>query len=223
VAFPVTHLLVGDALLAKQTACVWPDVDAAQFLLGSLAPDGVHYREEFMGAAMQNIGHAKKITHLCPVSDERWGAVTDNEGWVKCVQAWMRESSGPLAYGYAVHVLTDLHNNMTLWERFRTQYPAEAAKGYASDYYRDLHEIDLRLYLSHVKGRKIEQLLASAKPNDIPGLVSAEEINAIRDNILYENYKGRIPAVGYECSFITYDETLGFIAEAAEAVSRWLV
>jgi len=214
-AFPITHLLVADALLDRRARS---DEDAAQFMLGALAPDAVHYREGFVGAAMKNIGPAKKVTHLCPVSDERWGAVTDNGGWVQHVKAWMRGNFGPLADGYAVHVLTDIHNNMTLWERFRTTYPEEAVKGYTSDYYRDLQEIDLRLYLSHVQGGKIERLLATAVPCDIPGLVTAGELGAIRDNILYENYKGRTLDDSHELRFVSYDGTLEFVEEAVAAI-----
>ena len=219
-AFPITHLLVAGALLGRIPG--YEDTDATQFMLGALAPDAVHYREGFVGAAMKNIGHAKKVTHLCPISDERWGAVTDNEGWVKCVQAWLKSNTGPLAKGYAVHALTDIYNNMTLWECLRTRHPAEAAAGYASDYYRDLKEIDLRLYLSHFKGTKLERLLESAEPCDMPGLVTAGELGAIRDNILYENYNGRTPAAGYEYTFLTYDETLKFIEDAVSAVEGWL-
>ena len=214
-AFPITHLLVADALLDRRARS---DEDAAQFMLGALAPDAVHYREGFVGAAMKNIGPAKKVTHLCPVSDERWGAVTDNGGWVQHVKAWMRGNFGPLADGYAVHVLTDIHNNMTLWERFRTTYPEEAVKGYTSDYYRDLQEIDLRLYLSHVQGGKIERLLATAVPCDMPGLVTAGELGAIRDNILYENYKGRTLDDSHEFRFVSYDGTLEFVEEAVTAI-----
>ena len=214
-AFPITHLLVADALLHRRPRS---DTDAAQFLLGALAPDAVHYREGFAGAEMKNIGAAKKITHLCPVSDERWGAVTDNEGWIKCIRNWACSIAGPAAEGYAVHTLTDCYNNLTLWHRFRTRHPAEAAKGYASGYYRDLQEIDLRLYLAHVKGSRIERLLAMAEPCDMPGLVSAEEVRAIRDNILYENYKGRVPAASHEYTFVTYDETLEYIAKTADFI-----
>jgi len=218
-AFPITHLLVAEALLARQPR---PPEDAAQFMLGALAPDAIHYRAEFVNAGMKNIGHAKKITHLCPVSDERWGAVTDNDGWVKCVYDWKKCNTGPLADGYAAHVLTDLYNNMTLWEQFRTSHPEEAAKGYSSAYYQDLQEIDLRLYLSQVKDSQVEQLLAMAKPHDMPGLVSAEEIGAIRDNILYENYKGRTLDASHKYSFMTYDITQDFINDAAETILGWL-
>ena len=218
--FPATHLLVADALLAHKPRL---SADAAQFMLGALAPDAVHYRNEYMGAAMKNIGPAKKITHLCPVSEERWGSVTDNEGWVRCVQAWLCKNPGPLAGGYAAHVLTDLYNNMTLWENFRANHPAEAAKGYVSGYYRDMQEIDLRLYLSYVQDTEIERLLTKALPCDMPGLATAEEICAIRGNILHENYKGRMPAKAFEYSYVTYDDMLDFIEETVAVIERWLV
>ena len=109
---------------------------------------------------------------------------------------------------------------MTLWERFRTQYPQEAAKGYDSGYYRDLKEIDIRLYQSQFQGSKIEALLSQAKAQDMPGLVSAEEIHAIRDNILHEHCKGLSPTPGYEYTFVTYDETLEFIQSAADFIGN---
>jgi len=239
-AFPITHLLVADALLSRHPR---DDADAAQFLLGALAPDAVHYREGFTASEKKDIGAAKKITHLCPISDERWGAVTDNEGWICCIKEFLQTQADPIAKsasaegsitpalensnnfhalleGYAVHALTDCYNNMTLWHRFRTQHPAEAAKGYASGYYHDLQEIDIRLYLAYVKDSKIERLLAMAEPCDMPGLVSAKEIHAIRDNILYENYKGRVPFKSHEYAFVTYDETLEYIAKTADFIDE---
>ena len=218
-AFPLTHLLVAEELLSRRPRS---DSDAALFLLGSIAPDGVHYRKDFVGAEQHNIGPSKKITHLCPVSDERWGAVTDNEGWVRCVQDFAKAHTGPLAEGYAVHALTDIYNNMTLWKRFSTQHPDEAAKGYKSAYYSDLRDIDLRLYRTHAKVARIEALLAQAQASDMPGLVSAAEISAIRDNILYEYFEGHWPVDGYEYRFVSYDETLEFIQGTADFVENVL-
>jgi len=213
-AFPLTHLLVAYEIIARYPR---QDADAALLLLGSIAPDAVHYREGFIGGSMSNIGNAKKITHLCPVSDEKWGAVTDNDGWINKVKAFAKSHKGPLAEGYAIHVLTDIYNNITLWENFRTQHPKEAAKGYKSGYYQDLREIDLRLYQSKVKNSQIEPLLAKAVASEMPGLVTAEEIIAIQNNLLCKNYEN--PTPGYMYRFISYDETLRFIQDTADFIS----
>jgi hypothetical protein len=42
-----------------------------QFYLGSIAPDGVHFRENY------NSG-LKLLSHLC-VGDEKWGMLTNND------------------------------------------------------------------------------------------------------------------------------------------------
>ena len=213
-AFPLTHLLIADYLL-KHTKLVSND---SAFLLGSIAPDAVHYRVGFQGAAMANIGASKKISHLCPISDERWGQVTDNTGWEKCVVDFLHaHPNDPFCAGYATHVLTDIFNNIGIWSRFRTKYPDEAAKGYASDYYRDLNNIDIQLYHRLYRSSGIESRLADAIARDVPGLVTAEEIYAIRDNLLHDYYKdATVLPQEAPYTFVTYDEVIQFIKDAAE-------
>lgn len=239
--FPLIHLLVADELLACKSRS---KNDAAQFLLGSLGPDAVHYRE-FLPEDKNSLGPAKKITHLCPVSDERWGQVTDNEGWIESVRDFVKESepivhhegslpqsSGathPLQYrtrsfieGYAVHALTDLHNNKTIWSRFRTYHPDEAAKGYKSDYYQDLISIDRQLYQTSPQVSRIWELLAEARPCDMPGLVSEEEIRAIHENILHEYCQGLTQAYRQEYKYVTYEELLAWVNQAVDFIESVL-
>ena len=195
-SFPITHLRVAD-IVAQSLKL--DDEQGADLLLGSLAPDGVHYRAGLHGDAMHDIGAMKKISHLCPVSEERWGQVTDNENWLAEVKQFLHKETDYLAIGYAVHVLTDLFNNMTLWHNFRTHYPDEAAKGYASVYYRELPLLDLELY-QQKETRRILRLLPLAVPRDFPGRVNAEEIAAIRASIFakksgsYQAYVNQPPA-----------------------------
>ena len=219
-AFPLTHLLVANVIITKNKR---NDEDAAQFLLGALAPDAVHYRQGFTNASQKDIGTTKKTSHLCPQSRERWGEVTDNAGWIDSVKLFLRSNSGPFAEGYAVHALTDIYTNMTIWDRFKTQHPEEATKGYKSNYYRDLGEIEIRLYQQQVQGTRILELLAKAKAQDMPGLVSAGEINAIRENIVHNHCKNLQPTPQYEHTFVTYDETLSFIKQTASFIEAIIV
>ena len=213
-AFPLTHLLVAYELLTRLPR---PDHDASLFLLGAIAPDAVHYRQEFISAEQATIGATKKISHLCPISDEKWGQVTDNDGWIECIKQFLRKHRDPMAEGYATHVLTDIYNNTTLWRGFSTLYPQEAAKGYKSGYYADLRNIDARLYQSIPHVGQIENLLRETTAHDMPRLVSAEEITAIRDSILNdESYKPPLPTPSREYTYVTYDEMLAFIQDAAD-------
>jgi len=215
-AFPLTHLLVADILLTRHS---YDKTEASAFILGSLAPDAVHYRTT-IPSDMGGIGATKKITHLCPISEERWGSVTDNTGWVAQVKAFLQSHPGPLYAGYATHALTDIYNNMTLWERFRTNHPKEAKKGYQSLYYQDLRNIDQRLFQELTpQVDRIWRLLAAAVPRDLPGLITADELRAIQENILYENYKNLEPNLSRDYSFVTYEESLAWMQDAADFVA----
>lgn len=216
-AFPLTHLCVAYRILESNFL---PEADAAQFLLGSIAPDAVHYRTEFLGAEMKGIGAAKKITHLCPVSNEPWGKVTDNDGWINCVKDFLAANPpDPLYAGYAAHVLTDIQNNQTLWHNFRTSNPQEAAKGYASTYYDDLRHIDMHLYMKLPERPQIMKLLSKAIPIEIPGLIAREELHAIQNNILHEHFKNAtLPSDAFKYNFVNYNDMLTFIKNAAKKI-----
>ncbi|MCL2528673.1 MAG: hypothetical protein FWE42_09695 [Defluviitaleaceae bacterium] len=217
--FPLTHLLVADELLTRKPRKM---EDGAQFLLGSISPDAVHHRKD-LPTDMAGIGPLKKITHLCPVSDERWGQVTDNKGWIACAKDFLNKHPGdPFAEGYAIHVLVDLYNNMTLWNNFRTNHPHEAADGYKSGYYQDLKNIDLRLYQSLPQVSRIWSLLADAKVCEIPGLVGSEEMQSIQNGILHNDYKPPLPTPNQDYTFLTYEEKLTWIQKAADFVESVL-
>ena len=212
-AFPLTHLFV-----ASSIAKVHKVSGLADFFLGSIAPDAVHFRKTFVGAGMAEIGHAKKISHLCPESDEKWGSVTDNDGWTKCVKSFlMRYDKSPIRLGFAVHVLTDIYNNKTLWSNFRTNNPDEAKKGYKSTYYDDLKHIDALLKSNRDVTEDICEKLAKAKSVGIEGVVSSEEVEAIKQSIISEyganSQTGNIDNK-YNTKFVSYDEMLIFIKEA---------
>ncbi|MCL1862840.1 MAG: hypothetical protein FWF78_04670 [Defluviitaleaceae bacterium] len=200
-----------------------PEKEAAQFILGSISPDAVHYRPAFMGDGKNQIGPTKKTSHLCPISEERWGHVTDNTGWEKLIRVFLDEHPhDPFAAGYATHALTDLHNNCTLWYKFRTNHPAEAAKGYASDYYNDLRAIDSRLYFEHPATEEIMSLLSTANPQRMSDLVTKEETHAIQQNILDEHFANAVLNENHNYLFTTYNDTLEFISTAADFCAKIL-
>ena len=213
-AFPLTHLYVANNMIKTHFVA-----NEADFMLGCIAPDAVHYRKSFIGAGMAEIGQAKKISHLCPVSDEKWGSVTDNEGWQTCVMNFLDEhGKSPFMLGYATHVLTDIFNNKTIWERFRTNHPNEAKKGYKSAYYDDMKHIDSLLKNNTVISKKFCEKLAQAKPQGIDGLVSINEVEALRQGNINE-YNNISQTVNfdkkYQTIFVSYDEMLIFIKDAA--------
>jgi hypothetical protein len=213
-SFPLTHLLVAYEI------CPSP-----QFLLGSISPDAVHYRGGEGYSTKAGIGALKKVTHLCPVSDEKWGQVTDNDGWLEIVRDFLHlHGRDEFAAGYACHALTDMYNNKSIWRNFREKFPAEAAKGYASEYYADMKAIDTWLYFNHPNARTVldvlggvgEALLWDGAP------VSVEEVNGIRHNIVHIHFKdAREEPHNYK--YVTPQDMMDFIAKAAQFCREYLV
>ena len=217
-AFPLTHLIV-----AKNIIKTHGIKDEEDFLLGSIAPDAVHYRKSFVGASMAEIGKAKKTSHLCPESDEKWGSVTDNDGWLLSVKTFLGEhEKSSFRLGYATHVLTDIYNNKTIWNDFRTKHPLEAIKGYKSAYYDDLNHIDALFKNNRIITEEICAKLTQAKTNSIGGLVSSDEVEAIKMSIVSEyGTNNQISNVHKKnvVNFVSYDEMLIFIKEAGLFIS----
>lgn len=235
-AYPMTHLYVAQSMLME-----FDIEDGGMFLLGSIAPDAVHFRSCFKGAGQAEIGAAKKITHLCPKSDEKWGQVTDNLGWEKSVEDFLeRGQKDSFRMGYAVHVLTDIYTNKTIWHRYRTNHPQEASKGYSGGYYDDLRSIDKMLKKNLEYSEPIHTKLLAAIPVGIDDLVSSDEVLAIRQSLLEEiapylcklRYSGAKSGVKLELAdigksnklpdarFVSFDEMLIFIDEAVTFCSR---
>jgi len=221
-AFPLTHLCVAEKLINNFDL---PEQDLAQFVLGCIAPDAIHYRKDYLGANMldtkSQIGFAKKKTHLCPESEERWGFITDNVGWEKVVKNFVKEHpNNYFLMGYATHALTDIYNNMSIWKEFTTNYPEEALKGYASDYYVEMKNIDLTIYHNYFKDSHVRELLSKSIPNEQFLLVTAEEVEAIKNNLLYIAYKDAPEPKEIDYIFVSYDRTIKYIDETVSYIKN---
>lgn len=213
-AFPLVHLMVAHRLAKAGGRRGAPD-----FLLGSVAPDAVHFRNACRGAGMAEIGEKKKATHLCPETDEAWGQITDNDAWLEKIGPLL-ELGGAFDLGYAAHILTDIHNNRTLWREFRAGHPAEAKKGYQSGYYGDLWRIDAQLK-NRNETEEICQLLMRAKPRKYMNLVRKYELARMKRNLLSVYGGGQQapaspPASEEPPKFVSLGDMMDFVDGAAE-------
>ena len=137
-AFPMVHLSIARNILGAAHHIKNP----CQFMLGSIAPDSVHFRPDFNS-------DMKKVSHLV-VGDERWGYVTDNAGWKENVLTFldlMRDfEDTDFILGYCAHILADIKHNVEIWTPFRLEHQHELDSGQGSALHREAIEVDLELY-----------------------------------------------------------------------------
>ncbi len=210
--FPMVHLSIAKHILRVASHIKKP----CQFLLGSIAPDSVHFRPDFES-------DMKKESHLA-VGDERWGWVTDNSGWKENVLRFyelMKGSDDPdFILGYCAHVLADIKHNVEIWTPFRLEHEHELISGQGSALHREAVEVDFELYRTFPERHEVWALLEQAQAIDIPGIVRASDIERARSHLLHKQYLGRKSVDTSAYKFVTVENMTDFIAEAWREIAR---
>ncbi len=111
-SYPMVHLKVAYELLARYGGRIERPGD---FLLGSVAPDAVHFHSEY-DVSMKERSHLWKF-------GPRWGITLDSEGWRDAIYKFWKENrkaeNRDFIAGYCVHLLTDWENDRSIWTPFR--------------------------------------------------------------------------------------------------------
>lgn len=181
--FAMTHLYIAYNILSNTQQIKKP----CDFMLGAIAPDSIHFRENYNS-------DIKKKSHLC-VGDEKWGRVTNNQEWLKNVLSFLQENKNTekvdFIYGYCSHILADIQNNIKIWTPFLLENKENLEKGMGSIYHEESYAMDYTLYLLNPNQKKIWEMLENATGYDIPNVVCGDEINKMKQDILYSQFLNR--------------------------------
>jgi len=181
--FAMTHLYIAYNILSNTPEIKKP----CDFLLGALAPDSVHLRNNYNS-------DMKKKSHLC-VGDEKWGRLTNNEEWIKNVLAFLHKNDHmenvDFIYGYCSHILADIQNNIKIWTPFLLENKENLEKGMGSIYHEESYAMDYELYLLNPQQKVIWEMLEDAIGYDIPNVVVGDEINKMKHAILHSQFLDR--------------------------------
>ncbi len=181
--FAMTHLYIAYKILSSTPQIKKP----CDFILGALAPDSVHFRENYNS-------DMKKKSHLC-VGDEKWGSITNNREWLKNTLDFLRQNKDiekeDFIYGYCSHILADLQNNIKIWTPFNMDNKQALEKGMGSIYHQESYNMDYVLYSSNPQQKIIWEMLDCATAYDIPNVVARDEINKMKHHILHNQFSDR--------------------------------
>jgi len=210
--FPMIHLHI-----ANKIATAHPELikSPAQFYLGTLAPDSVHMREEF-------IANEKKVTHLC-TSDENWGEITKNDEWIDNVISFWHEhkhsDNSCFALGYCVHILSDIYGNIHIWTPFKQKMKLEMKDYYGGVHHNRQASVDFKLAHEFVYKEEIWSLLEKSEALTLPNIVFADDIEKQKRRILCEQYKDitddkrSIDETSYQNALTQIENTTKFISQ----------
>ena len=208
-AFTMSHLIIGDRIGKALSEHIGR---MPQFLLGGIAPDAAHYKEN-------SPADAKKLTHLC-VGPEHWDKITNCDAWednallflhTHFLQAHEDDPHRDFILGYVAHVLSDIVNNRVMWLPFLEQHPDAAEKGYVRQYIQESNAIDTVLALTYARQDAVWACLDRAVSVDLEGLLTADEIEKQRAYALRRRHlEVELPDHASH-RFVTYENTMAFI------------
>lgn len=216
-SFPMTHMQVAYKL---RCPLVWIE-RTGDFILGSIAPDAVHFREQY-DASM------KEASHLWNCGP-RWGITTDSKRWKEnIVLFWERhkgDANRDFIAGYCVHILTDWLNDLRIWTPFREAKKADLSnlEEFYKQYAKEAFRSDQWLHQISGDREAIWKALSNGRGSTIQGCVTAKDIERQQKSVLTEQFAG---GEIYDISnhkFLTEAVLNAFIEESVDMLSSMLI
>lgn len=209
--FTMTHLIISKNISEIFESHI---ESLPQFYLGSIAPDAVHNRANY-------ISDFKKDSHLI-TGTEKWGMITNNDEWKNNVIAFLnkhrKSENRDFILGYCSHILSDMYNNINVWTPFRLKYADELEKGFGNIHHQESNKIDIELALTYEARDDFWLNLANSNSIDLPNIIYAEEIDKQKNNILNLWYKDKERQDISSNKVRTYQSEMDFIKNAADFV-----
>lgn len=135
----------------------------AEFILGSVAPDSVHFRD---GYSVEMKVHTHLFEGCGP-----WSETQDFERWISNIEEFWRrfgeEESDVrrrmFIFGICVHCRTDYYNDIMIWRALRKMHiPPMTLEEFRAEYYPEARDIDKWLYQTSEHTGEITRLLGEA-------------------------------------------------------------
>ncbi len=228
-AFPMTHMHIAYRLISSLP---WIQ-DVSTYMVGSIAPDSVHFRDDYSG-------EIKSISHLFKYGPS-WGVTVDNEGWKKeILDFWNsnREKENlDFLTGYVVHILTDWMNDVYVWQPFRDNYQTvtyektvfdkgrteQAFNQDFNQFRKDLFVMNQWLYAHDDRSEELLSLLNNGKRLEYIGLINMADLDKAIDSLLFEQFGHSSDYDDKECQFYTRKVMNDFIDRCVSEIPELLM
>ncbi|MCM1038595.1 MAG: hypothetical protein NC434_04665 [Ruminococcus sp.] len=213
--YPMIHLEVAYRLTKEFD---WIE-KMGDFLLGSVAPDAVHFHENYDV-------REKERSHIWDCGPI-WGVTVESEKWKENVCSFWgqhkNDSERDFIAGYCVHLLTDWLNDLRMWAPFREKIMqgADYAEIYGQSQYRDEgYGFDKWLYQTDEHTKEIWELLEKGQVQGLPGCIAADDLARQKQSLLTEQYAGlkKYDISGYK--YYTKEVIDDFMIESVELIKE---
>jgi hypothetical protein len=150
-----------------------------EFLLGSIAPDAIHMREN-------TTRQDKNRTHLC----EDDGTMPNLQIFYDFCKQHLKQNEhdyNQFIFGYVSHLYADLRWTETVWKDYveKVRHVIDGHnESIKSRYNKEVCQIDYNLYRSEEWSNKILTSLLNSREYSIPKLLTSKEITQYREHTI---------------------------------------
>lgn len=212
-SYPMVHLKIAYGLLARFSDGYIERL--GDFLLGSVAPDAVHFHETY-DVSLKEKSHIWKYGPC-------WGVTLDSEGWRDAIYKFWKENrdaeNKDFLAGYCTHLLTDWENDRRIWAPFREKMEQGAKRDEVYGAYgKEAKGMDLWLYQNDEEVQEIWRLLEQGKTYGMEGCILEEDLARQKHFLLYEEFIGKdaVDVSGYQ--YCTREIMTEFIKTCVEKI-----
>lgn len=188
------------------------------FILGSVAPDAVHFHDGFCR-------EMKETTHLWKGCGPFWGATTDPERWKRNIERFRQDvirsggcESPDFAAGYLAHLLSDYLYDVRIYTPLRKRLESSGDSAAFMEYRAEARSFDQWLHQNSPDRERIWELLSAGRPCGIRGLILKEDVERQQNSLLQEQF---VHSGDYEISgnlYCTREKMEAFVEECVRLI-----
>ena len=204
-AQPMMHLLIADKIYTEKSSSIHLYGD---FLLGSIAPDAVHVKENYT-REIKDISHYKfdsksHISYFDTFFDEYY--TSENKDFV---------------VGYLVHLLSDMIWYHSVRVPFKEEFQKAPSQNMSMNeaYYADCEQIEQLMFLEKNASRIIGTI-NSGKAYSLEGLIDAEDVKAWKEKLIFDYNNKR--DISIHTKYISEQHIRDYIAKCAKECTEYL-
>ena len=199
------HLLIADKIYTEKCSSIHSYDD---FLLGSIAPDAVHEKENYTR-------ETKEISHY------RFNSKSQISYFDTFFDEYYTPENRDFVVGYLVHLLSD----MIWYHSIRVPFKEEFAKAPLHDmsmneaYYADCEQIE-QLMFSERNAPRIIEALNRGKAYSLEGLIDAEDVKGWKEKLIFD-YNNK-KSILLHTEYISEQHIRDYIANCAGQCTEYL-
>ena len=204
-AQPMMHLLIADKVYTEKLGSFYSYGD---FLLGSIAPDAVHVKENY-------------TRELKDISHYRFNSKSSISYFDTFIDKYCTSENKGFAVGYLIHLLSD----MIWYHSVRVPFKEEFLKAPTYNmsmneaYYADCEQIEQLMFWEKDASRIIKAI-SKSKAYSLEGLIDSEDIEVWKEKLIFEYNNKRKTSL--HTTYISEQQIRDYIINCAKKCTEYL-